>query len=269
MPRAVSCKPANRKIQLRRHHDNRPLRLHPTPSPSLSEIRTLTYLGGTDREEGLAVAVDAAGLTTVTGFTRSVDFPVTPDAPQSAHGGEQDIFVATLAADGSALEFSTFLGGSLNKISRGIGLDASGNIYVAGRTFSPDYPTTGGALDPALDGLTDAIVARYTVAILPPTVSCELVPLDDDDAFLIVITVEDASDPAPVIVAEINGFAVENGLIVELELGDETEDGLLEELEAPQIMLTVTATNFAGASATSTCPLGPAGDDDDDDDDDD
>ena len=73
-----------------------------------------TYLGGSDDDVGVGVAVDAAGHAYVTGYTLSANFPVTPGAYQTSFGGDPypDAFVAKLSADGAGLVYSTYLGGS-------------------------------------------------------------------------------------------------------------------------------------------------------------
>ena len=100
-----------------------------------------TYLGGTAYDEGDGIAVDTAGNAYVTGFTGSTDFP-TANPLQPSYGGDAwDAFVAKLNPAGSALVYSTYLGGSNRDGGRGIALDASGNAYVTGGTASTDFPT--------------------------------------------------------------------------------------------------------------------------------
>ena len=99
-----------------------------------------TYLGGSGDDEGQAAAVDSAGNAYVTGFTLSTDFPTA--APlQRANGGSADIFVTKLNANGSALVYSTYLGGSGYDQGNGIAVDRSGNAYVTGLTDSTNLPT--------------------------------------------------------------------------------------------------------------------------------
>ena len=99
-----------------------------------------TYLGGTDADEGRSIAVDTFGNAYVTGFTSSADFP-TASPFQAAHGGSRDAFVSKLNPAGSALAYSTYLGGSGNDEGFGIAVDPLGNAYVTGTTVSVDYPT--------------------------------------------------------------------------------------------------------------------------------
>jgi len=103
-----------------------------------------TYLGGRSLDEGDSIAVDTAGNAYVTGRTFSTDFPTT--APyQATYGGSSDAFVVKLNATGSALVYSTFLGGSSIEQGFGIAADAAGNAYVTGRTRSTNFPTANPA----------------------------------------------------------------------------------------------------------------------------
>jgi Beta-propeller repeat len=138
-----------------------------------------TYLGGTRGESGRSVAVDSAGNAYITGGTVSIDFPTTPDAIDTTCGTDgscnfdngnffADAFVTKLNSTGSALIYSTYLGGSRDEDGEGIGLDSSGNAYVTGWTLSTDFPTTNGALQTTFSGPTslfggpggDAFVAK-------------------------------------------------------------------------------------------------------------
>ena len=121
-----------------------------------------TYLGGSGFEWGFGIAVDAEGNAYLTGSTRSVDFP-TANALQPTFGGGEDFFgdafVAKLNPTGSALLYSTYLGGSVSEWGSGIAVDAEGNAYVTGVTSSADFPIVN-PLQPTLAGDTDAFVAK-------------------------------------------------------------------------------------------------------------
>ena len=132
-------------------------------NPSGSGLVYSTYLGGSgffDGPETIAdtaggIAIDSAGDAYVTGTAYSRDFPVTANAYQkvnnalfillcSVHGGTNAV-VTELNATGSALVYSTYLGGSTGDGGNAIALDAAGNAYVTGFTYSPDFPVTSGA----------------------------------------------------------------------------------------------------------------------------
>ncbi len=107
-----------------------------------------TYVGGSTYDLGYGIAVDPSGNVYFAGETGSVDFPVSPNAPQTVHGddgGSQDAFVAELNSSGTSLIYSTYLGGIGSDGAYSIALDASQNAYVTGFTSSPDFPTTSGA----------------------------------------------------------------------------------------------------------------------------
>ena len=121
-----------------------------------------TYLCGSGFEVGHAIAVDASGQAYVTGRTYSDDFPTSQSAYQAARRGGVDAFVSKLNAEGSALLYSTYLGGSGFEESNGITLDSSDNAYITGETSSPDFPTTAGALQAHFTGLQDAFVSKLS-----------------------------------------------------------------------------------------------------------
>ncbi len=142
--------------------------------PTGSALVYSTHLGGSGGEVGYGIAVDADCSAYVTGATRSIDFPTTPGAFQSTpgdSGGFGDAFVTKLHATGSALVYSSFLGGSGGEGGYGIAVDAAGNAYVAGGTSSTNFPTTAGAFQTTLSGSYDAFVAKITDEVQTSTPS--------------------------------------------------------------------------------------------------
>jgi hypothetical protein len=120
-------------------------------NPSGSALVYSTYLGGEKNDLGHAIAVDSSGNVYVTGETDSQGFP-TVNPVQASLKGPANVFVSELSASGSALVYSTFLGGSgdpsfpgSGDIGEGIAVDSSGGAYVTGFAFSRDFPTTPGA----------------------------------------------------------------------------------------------------------------------------
>jgi hypothetical protein len=117
-------------------------------NPSGSAIIYSTYIGGSDYDVANDIAIDNSGNVFITGEARSLNYPVTAGAYQTIHegtNGAPDVFVTKLNANGSTLIYSTFIGGSLNDIGYGIDIDAAGNAYVTGGTFSSNFDTTAGA----------------------------------------------------------------------------------------------------------------------------
>jgi uncharacterized protein (TIGR03437 family) len=132
-------------------------------APSGSEVSWATYLGGSNFDNAPAIAVNSAGDVFVAGSTSSIDFPVNNAIQPSLKGG-QDGFITRLRNDGSALDFSTYLGGAGFDGVTAIAIDPAGALYVTGGTTSLDFPvvsavqsTRGG--NPAFPN-TDAFVTK-------------------------------------------------------------------------------------------------------------
>ncbi len=128
-------------------------------NPDGSALVYSTYLGGSDGNWGEGIAVDGAGNAYVTGYTYSSDFPTRSPLQPTFGGDYDDAFVTKLNAAGSALVYSTFLGGSSDDWGSGIAVDGAGNAYVTGRTSSTNFPTRS-PLQPTLGGTVDAFVAK-------------------------------------------------------------------------------------------------------------
>ena len=139
-------------------------------NPSGTALLYAGFLGGSGEDEGWGIAVDASGNAYVTGRTESGDFPTTPGAFDTTYGGGTcgigpytypcpDAFVAKVNPSGTALVYAGFLGGSGSDVGRGIAVDASGNAYVTGYTYSSDFPAVVGP-DLSHNGNGDAFVAK-------------------------------------------------------------------------------------------------------------
>ncbi len=115
-------------------------------NPTGTALAYSTYLGGSQQDEGQAIAVDASGSAYVTGYTASADFPTTPGVLGLSLTGTENCFVTKLSPAGNSLVFSTYLGGKTVDLGYGITVDGSGQVYVGGLTGSSDFPTTPGAL---------------------------------------------------------------------------------------------------------------------------
>jgi hypothetical protein len=127
-----------------------------------------TYLGGSSVDVGNSIYVDGAGQAYVTGSTQSsgtpAGFPTTSGAFQTDNAGSTDAFVTKLNDTGTALVYSTYLGGSSNDVGNGIYVDGFGNAYVTGSTTSSDFPTSSGAFQTSYGGGGDAFVTKLNPA---------------------------------------------------------------------------------------------------------
>src|SRR6202020_622838 len=100
-----------------------------------------TYLGGNGRDAASGIAVDSSGNAFVTGDTNSTTFPPTTGAFQTDLTANFNVFVTKLNAAGTALVYSTYLGGTgIEDIGKAIALDSNGDAYVTGLTYSSDFP---------------------------------------------------------------------------------------------------------------------------------
>jgi Beta-propeller repeat/Cep192 domain 4/Abnormal spindle-like microcephaly-assoc'd, ASPM-SPD-2-Hydin/HYDIN/CFA65/VesB-like, Ig-like domain len=104
-----------------------------------SKLSYSTYLGGAKDDSGVAIAVTSQYEAFVVGTTASSNFP-THSAIQPTLGGGKDIFVSAINPTGTAMGYSTYLGGSGDDSGGGIAVDSSANAYIAGQTNSADFP---------------------------------------------------------------------------------------------------------------------------------
>ncbi|HMM06652.1 MAG TPA: SBBP repeat-containing protein [Clostridiales bacterium] len=133
-------------------------------SPDGASLVYSTYLGGNASDFAYSIRVDADGFAYVGGDTGG-DFPTTPGAFQPAYSGGRNGFISKLSADGTALIYSTYLGGSGNNSDTyiyGIAIDTAGSVYATGTTFSPDFPVTPGAFQTTLKGYPNAFVTKFS-----------------------------------------------------------------------------------------------------------
>jgi len=119
-----------------------------------------TFLGGDGDEESNSITVDPLGYAYVAGRTASPNFPTTPGAFNTSYGDNRDAFVTKLNTAGTALVYSTFLGGTNYDAAWAIAVDTSGDAVVAGFTLSFDFPMTPGSWDTTYSGNYDSFVTR-------------------------------------------------------------------------------------------------------------
>lgn len=130
------------------------------------------YIGGSDEEAGIGIAVDGNGAAYVTGSTASDEstFPVRRGPDLTYGGGPFDAFIAKVHRSGKRLVYAGYIGGSgitppgaPNEQGNGVAVDASGNAYVAGFTASSEnagFPVTPGSLDDTFNGIIDTFVVK-------------------------------------------------------------------------------------------------------------
>ncbi|MGA7340780.1 MAG: SBBP repeat-containing protein [Terracidiphilus sp.] len=124
-----------------------------------------TYLGGSEEDVGQSIAVDSSGSAYVTGLTQSTDFP-TANPFQAANASilltttGANAFVAKLKPDGSALDYSTYLGGADEDYGAGIAVDSAGSAYVTGFAQSHNFPTKN-PFQATMLGDNDAFVTKF------------------------------------------------------------------------------------------------------------
>ncbi len=136
-----------------------------------------SYFGGTNNDAALAIDVDSAGLAYLTGYTQSIDYPVTANAFLAEGAATtQDAFVTVLnpcvavrnvctVFGGDSIVYSTYLGGAAGTdVGNGIAVDFNGQIYVIGNTKSNDFPLTESAYQNTLWGAQDSFLVKLDPA---------------------------------------------------------------------------------------------------------
>jgi hypothetical protein len=136
--------------------------INPNVSGAGSEL-LFTYLGGSLADTASGIALDTGGNIYVTGSTVSQDFPIAAAAFQGTYGGgNDDAFVTKMNPTGSALIYSSYLGGTQTDNGNGIAVDTSGSAYVAGQTCSTNFPVSN-PVQAAPGGNCDAFVSKVSI----------------------------------------------------------------------------------------------------------
>jgi hypothetical protein len=135
-----------------------------------SNLLYCSYLGGSQGEQGIAIAIDSSGHMYVTGNTVSPDFPLSNAIQQTYGGGQSDVFVAEFDPFGTtatSLVYSTFLGGNNPDHAYAVAVDAAGNVYIAGNTGG-GFPTTPGAFQTTYGGsVNDGFILKISGTVAP------------------------------------------------------------------------------------------------------
>ena len=143
-----------------------------------------TYLGGSEWDQGLDIAVTSDGSCYVTGSTQSNDFPIAHAYDSALASLYDDVFITKFSYNGSLL-WSTFLGGSHIDMAYGIAITNNSKCFVSGKTYSSDFPTLN-AYDNTLNGIDDAFITKFAELVdnIAPTISepshYPLSPLDNE-----------------------------------------------------------------------------------------
>jgi hypothetical protein len=227
--------------------------------PTGSELLFSTYLGGSGEDWGIGLALDVQGTVHIAGHTDSANFPVI-NALQPLYAGNGDAFVSKFNPAGSALIYSTYLGGSGGEWAYGIGVDSSGRAWVSGYTGSLDFPVAN-ALQPVYSGATDVFVAQLSADGAPLLFSTYLggatvdqsncLALDGADnvyvggrsngAFPVAGTPFQATPPGGI-----------DGLVVKLSIGGAAPTGTPPATATPMPFVTATATPQPTPTNTAT-----------------
>ncbi|MBX7256151.1 MAG: hypothetical protein K1Y02_07290 [Candidatus Hydrogenedentes bacterium] len=129
-------------------------------SPTGNALSYLTYVGGSSNDLLLGGTLLPSGEMLVTGRTDSTNFPVTGGVFQPTSGGARDVYLTKINAGGTALVFSSYLGGTGNDVGWSILPASTGDLFCLGITRSANFPTTSGAFDETYNGVNDAYVVK-------------------------------------------------------------------------------------------------------------
>ena len=134
-------------------------------NPAGTALVFSTYIGGTGHDAGRGIAVDSTGIY-VAGETGSDDFPITPTTFSPDQNGGLDGFALKLNPDGASLAWSGFIGGEIDDSAAALAIDSTGNVYVAGQTFSQLFPLTSNALFTSFNNGTDGFIGDGFVSVI-------------------------------------------------------------------------------------------------------
>ncbi len=151
-------------------------------SSDLAKLTQATYLGGAGQDVADSLAIGDTGEVYVAGSTDSIDFPGTTDGAQVAFAGRDDAFVARLDSGLTTLTQATYLGGTDGDGASSLAIGGSGQVYVAGYTYSTDFSGTTGGAQTANAGEMDAFIARLNSDLTTLTQATYLGGTDQDEA---------------------------------------------------------------------------------------
>lgn len=131
--------------------------------PSGTGLVYSTYLGGDGQDYASDIAIDAGGNVYLTGYTGSSNYP-TAGAIQNTRSGLYSAFVTKLNAAGSAIDYSTYYGGTFGEFGTSIAVDPTGSAFVGGISSSPDFPRVGGVQTEYGGMLSDGFILKLNPA---------------------------------------------------------------------------------------------------------
>ncbi len=155
-----------------------------------------TYLGGSEWDYAHGIAVDDSGYAYVAGQANSSDYPTTKHAFNQTYNGNTDILLSKLNLDGSALIYSTYIGGSGRDDTRKVFVDKAGCVYLTGSSKSADFPVTSDALQGKSENYTVKVNASGdSLAYSTKYVGGEMVMTDKEGNLIILGTTSSADFP--------------------------------------------------------------------------
>lgn len=135
-----------------------------------------TYLGGSGSEIESRIKIDAYGYAYIGGTTTSNNLPSTPDAIDLTYNGEEDVFIGRLPPSGASLDYLTYLGGGDSEYLGDFAIRNNGDIWLAGRTASPDFPITAGGIQTVIGTSgSDAFVSKIQIPPVPVSIDSDRV----------------------------------------------------------------------------------------------
>jgi len=199
-------------------------------NPQGSGLVYSTYLGGSGSDQATSIAVSGSGIAYITGQTTSIDFPTSSGAFQTQPGfvagyGDLNAFVTALNSAGTALVYSTYLGGNYSDTGSGIAVDSGGNAYVTGSAYSQNFPTTAGSYQPvkASPAIGNAFVTKVNpegTALVYSTYLGGAHLADEHQDYGSAIAVDQMGDAFVTGAEESNDFPVTSGAVQATDPGD-------------------------------------------------
>lgn len=214
-----------------------------------------THLGGSSDDYPHSMVVNDSNELYVLGSSASTDFPTTGTAYSTANSGSYDLVISALSSDGSSLIASTYIGGSSldgqnSPLSDNYGdtykgeiyIDPNGSVYVASMTTSADFPTTPGAIQPAIGGSQDGLLIKLPADLSALSWSTFLGGSGEDAAYSVIC---DSNDDVYVVGTGSTGYTTTAGTYAPAYLGG-SQDGFVAHISNDGS--TLIASSFVGTS---------------------